>query len=239
MAPLLNDLNRTLTALATEIASIAALVQPPVEELVELAAATRLLSLRAALVHHLYAATAPAVTAGERNTSLTAARAVLGVATGVVRAQEGAYRVPSARVGSWRATPTAYDRGYLWTVSSLFYWWRDYGQAERGSAEARHSPCYLNMQCTHGARMAPCQPLRRASPSRPHAQRHDSAMSRHLAPRRYPFDVAFGGKHVTEQVAARLREALRHLPVVRVELADCLAPPPVEYEFPRDLYRYG
>ena len=41
---------------------------------------------------------------------------------------------------------TADSYGYLWTVSSLYYWWRDLGQAERGSLEAAVSPCYLNTQ---------------------------------------------------------------------------------------------
>lgn len=92
--------------------------------------------------------------------------------------------------------------GYLWTVHSLYYWWRDFGRAERKSAEAAFSPCYLNLM--------------------------------------HPSDVAFGvASPLSRSLTARMREALRHVPVVDVELADCLAPPPQEYQFPRDLYRYG
>jgi hypothetical protein len=47
-------------------------------------------------------------------------------------------------------------------------------------------------------------------------------------------DVAFSvGMH---NLSAVLREALRHVPLVGLELADCLAPPRRAYEFPRDLY---
>ena len=34
--------------------------------------------------------------------------------------------------------------GYLWSVHSLYYWWRDQGLAEQGSFESELSPCYLN-----------------------------------------------------------------------------------------------
>ena len=77
------------------------------------------------------------------------------------------------------------------------------GRAERRSAEAALSPCYLNTQ--------------------------------------FPADVALGvavpflGRNLSEAI----RDALRRVPGVRVALADCLAPPAEEYEFPRDLYRYG
>ena len=42
-----------------------------------------------------------------------------------------------------------YNFGYLWTVHSLLYWWRDYGRAKHhvnatGSSLRSRSPCYLN-----------------------------------------------------------------------------------------------
>ena len=76
---------------------------------------------------------------------LSRARAAIEAAAAVVARREAAYRVPPARVAGWRWNPTAYDFGYLWTPSSLLYWWRDYGIASRSSPEAR-SPCYLNYQ---------------------------------------------------------------------------------------------
>lgn len=49
---------------------------------------------------------------------------------------EGQYRVPVYRVAGWRAADpknplaagsTSYTFGYLWTVHSMYYFWRDYG----------------------------------------------------------------------------------------------------------------
>ena len=45
---------------------------------------------------------------------------------------------------AWRDNPTVYRYGYLWSVHSLYYWWRDQGIAEAGSLQAAYSPCYLN-----------------------------------------------------------------------------------------------
>ena len=51
------------------------------------------------------------------------------------------YRVEHERIDGWRANPTAYDFTYLWTVKTLFYWWRDEGKA----VDHPQSPCYLNL----------------------------------------------------------------------------------------------
>jgi hypothetical protein len=37
-----------------------------------------------------------------------------------------------------------YTYGYLWTVHSLFYFWRDYGKALDSNID-EISPCYLNI----------------------------------------------------------------------------------------------
>lgn len=70
----------------------------------------------------------------------------------VVARREAAYRVPVKRVADWRFSPTAYSFGYLWTVHSQFYWWRDYAKT-RNAMAAPHdrqlrvtSPCYLNIE---------------------------------------------------------------------------------------------
>jgi hypothetical protein len=79
--------------------------------------------------------------------------AAITAAQTVVTRREAAYRVPAWRIAGWRGAnaaapmdqgPTSYGFGYLWTVHSLFYWWRDYGQVIGGSLEAQLSPCYLN-----------------------------------------------------------------------------------------------
>ena len=51
------------------------------------------------------------------------------LATVVVERETG-YRVPWERIASWRENPTVYRYGYLWSVHSLYYWWRDQGECE-------------------------------------------------------------------------------------------------------------
>ncbi|MBI2373113.1 MAG: hypothetical protein HYV07_03860 [Deltaproteobacteria bacterium] len=51
------------------------------------------------------------------------------------------HRVPADRVASWSDGPTAHEYGYLWSVRTLYYWWRDEGKA----VDAPFSPCYLNV----------------------------------------------------------------------------------------------
>ena len=45
------------------------------------------------------------------------------------------------RIAAWRENPTAYNFTYLWTVHSLYFWWRDEGKA----VDAPVSPCYENI----------------------------------------------------------------------------------------------
>ena len=47
---------------------------------------------------------------------------------------------------SYPITPLfqVYRYGYLWSVHSLYNWWRDQGRAEEGSLQSELSPCYLN-----------------------------------------------------------------------------------------------
>lgn len=71
-------------------------------------------------------------------------RAIIQDATEIVSRRESDYRVPWQRIAAWRENPTVYRYGYLWSVHSLYYWWRDQGLAEGGSIQSEHSPCYLN-----------------------------------------------------------------------------------------------
>lgn len=166
----------------------------------ELRDAMALLSLRARHVALLYEATAPETVMkkqewqGRRAALLAEARGVLEEATAIVRAREAHYQAPLGRVAGWRENPTVYHFDYLWTVKSLYYWWREQGQAEAGSWAARYSFCYLN--------------------------------------RMQPTEVALGvGKNLLYYVRAA---ATWTLPGAHL-WADCLAPPPRELEFPRDL----
>ena len=100
-------------------------------------------ALRAKQVHGLYD-----YVDGYWDTAMTArmprlqsARDALDAAVKVVAAREPRYRVPADRIAGWRQNPTAYSFGYLWTVRSLYYFWRDEGKA----IDAPLFPCYLNI----------------------------------------------------------------------------------------------
>lgn len=76
------------------------------------------------------------------------ARGVIQRAAAVVGRREQRYRVPVSRVAAWRENPTVYRYGYLWSVHSLYYWWREQGRAEERSLQSEKSPCYLNRMDT-------------------------------------------------------------------------------------------
>ena len=45
------------------------------------------------------------------------------------------------RIASWRDNPTAYRFEYLWTVRTLYYWWRDEAKATQQPV----NPCFMNI----------------------------------------------------------------------------------------------
>ena len=96
-----------------------------VDHISELRDGVGMLALRAKQVSLLYAATAPRVTAAEKQASLEQSRGVLDQATQLVSERERHYRAPMGRISGWREGPTVYKFGYLWTVHSLYYFWRD------------------------------------------------------------------------------------------------------------------
>ncbi len=142
---LLTQLDSTLDEQASRLERLAANAEPAARSMVgELADAARVTALRARQVAHLYAYVDDwaSLSAGDRRAAnLAAARAALDAAGAVIRRRENAYRVPLERIAGWHPGPTAYGFGYLWTVHSQLYWWRDEGKA----VEAPISPCYLNI----------------------------------------------------------------------------------------------
>ena len=90
------------------------------------------------------------VTSESNKTSLlNEAKLLINQATSVVRQREQKYRAP--HLYDWGSNPTAYNFGYLWTVHSLYYFWRDYYQAIghlkiKGHNVDVWSPCFLNIQ---------------------------------------------------------------------------------------------
>ena len=117
-------------------------------EWAELEAGLRVTALRAAQVHGLYDYSdtwkddpfkLDAPLQAWRAGRLQDARDALDEAQVVVDAQAVVAPVPF--LYEWGANPTSYDFNYLWTVKSLYYWWRDEGKA----VDAPVSPCYLNI----------------------------------------------------------------------------------------------
>lgn len=106
----------------------------------------RLLALRATHVRMLYESRDSVLspTPAHRNALQRQSRGIISAAAVIVSRREAAYRVPWQRIASWRENPTVYRYGYLWSVHSLYYWWRDQGKAEEGSLQSEYSPCYLN-----------------------------------------------------------------------------------------------
>ena len=102
-------------------------------------------ALRASQNAALYGAAAPDVAAPQRAAYLDDARAAITAAAAIVAKREALTAVqPASRIYGWRPNPTAYSYGYVWTVHSLYYWWRDLGLVLQGSPEARLDLCYLN-----------------------------------------------------------------------------------------------
>jgi len=122
------------------------------EHLREMRDGIHLQALRAHQVALLYEATSPSLIAKDatpelqerRKQLLADSRAVLEEATVVVRAREEQYHAPMGRIAGWRENPTVYHWDYLWSVKSLYFWWRDQGRAEGVSLPSRWSFCYLN-----------------------------------------------------------------------------------------------
>ncbi|MDP2439371.1 MAG: hypothetical protein Q8P67_26785, partial [archaeon] len=75
--------------------------------------------------------------------SLSRAQEALDWAAQVVSSREAQYSVPLDRVAGWRFNPTCYKYTYLWTVKSLYFWWRDEAIS---TADTPVSPCFRNIQ---------------------------------------------------------------------------------------------
>lgn len=144
VAPLLATMEQTFTTQADALHALRAGVRPEALDLFDdLDDAMRMLALRARQVHALYdyADGFWTMSEAERAPFLADARAALDEATLIVAAREARYRVPAARISTWRENPTAYEFTYLWTVRSLYFWWRD----EHKAVDTPVSPCTYNI----------------------------------------------------------------------------------------------
>jgi len=142
--PLLAEMKNTFGALADRAQALEGKIPSRAAPLFkDISATLRMTALRARQVHGLYDYvdgyfdTAQA----KRLARLQDARSALDAAVTLVKTHEANYRVPADRIAGFRPNPTAYAYGYLWTVRSLHYWWRDEGKA----VDAPVSPCYMNV----------------------------------------------------------------------------------------------
>ena len=141
---LLRAMSDRFTVLLAKWEAIASDVPPAARDLYDdMVDAMRMTALRAKQVHGLYDYVDARADANPsyRMGRLAAARSALDAAAGVVKTREPRYRVPKDRIAGWGPNPTAYGFGYLWSVRSLYYFWRDEGLA----VDAPRSPCYLNV----------------------------------------------------------------------------------------------
>ena len=101
-------------------------------------------ALRAQQVHALYDATA-AANMGQapmwRDEKLARARRAVDAAVGVVARRESYYKSKYDQITEWGTNPSTYNYGYLWTVHSLFWWYRDEGNV----TQAPGNPCFMNI----------------------------------------------------------------------------------------------
>jgi hypothetical protein len=155
IGPLLTDLAQLTASHSASVGALRNLVRPEALALFnDLARAFNLTSLRASQVASTYLAVSPSSNNATRQLALIEAYDTTLKAMDIVRQAEAEYPVPWQRIASWRGTPTSYGFGFLWTVHSSFYMWRDVGLAravvaatEDGTFDIRRlSPCYLNIQ---------------------------------------------------------------------------------------------
>ncbi len=141
--PLLREMSETFGAAVTQWRSYERLVPENVlPYFAELDDSLKMTALRSAQVHGLYDYVDGFwdFLSDTRQERLEDARSALDEAFEIVAVREANYRVPADRVAGWRVNPTSYDYRFLWTVRTLYYWWRDEGKAYH----APISPCYMN-----------------------------------------------------------------------------------------------
>lgn len=142
--PLMQAMQRDFGAVADQFAGLVGGVPPAARPLArDLADSARMTALRSRQMHALYdvASRYRRKDKAFKRQRMAEARQALDQAAAVVRRREASYLVDADRVSGWGVNPTVYQFGYLWTVRSLYYWYRDEGKV----AQVPRSPCYLNV----------------------------------------------------------------------------------------------
>lgn len=133
-----------LSARMIDLFSKTAMTDTNKQILSEFADGAMMNTLRASQVHALYDATAAAnmnQTPAWRAQKIARARHALDLASDVVTRREKQYRSSIDRINEWQTNPSVYNYGYLWTVHSLFWWYRDEGNVTLEPSNI----CFMNI----------------------------------------------------------------------------------------------
>ena len=149
--PLLDAMNATFWNLTNEFVLYQVDACPDNAYIEEIVDSLKILSLRSAQMKLLFEISGNVNVMNEEEVvkKLDGAKNVIKNAQEIVlkREEDMKNRIrPIQRITGWRENPSGYGYGYLWTVHSLYYWWRDYGLVERLGANAWFDVCYLNLQ---------------------------------------------------------------------------------------------
>lgn len=145
--PLLNAMQSNFTSLFNQFSTLRSSVYPEALPFFdEMKDSIEITALRAQEVYALYEYVwgARHHTPSWRDQKLQMANQAISAAQITIANRESYYRVPVERIAGWRKNPTAYGYGYLWTVHSAYYFWRDYSQATNSSISTK-SPCFMNI----------------------------------------------------------------------------------------------
>eukprot|EP01121_Diplochlamys_sp_Union-15-3_P022376 TRINITY_DN9498_c0_g1_i1.p1 TRINITY_DN9498_c0_g1~~TRINITY_DN9498_c0_g1_i1.p1 ORF type:complete len:638 (+),score=91.30 TRINITY_DN9498_c0_g1_i1:287-1915(+) len=145
LSPLLTTMESNFTSILQQLKQLTPLIpnylSPLFSEIVD---SLEITVLRAKEVHALYDYLWWTQSSSWRDARLSDARAAIDSAVDVVARREKSYRVPVERIAGWGVNPTVYTYGYLWTVHSLYYFYRDYSKATLDPLEAI-VPCFMNV----------------------------------------------------------------------------------------------
>ena len=147
IAPLLDAMQSNFTSLYNEFSTqrdgVYEEALPFFDEMVD---SLHITALRAQEVYSLYQYVwgARHKTPSWRSEQIQNANTAISSAIEVIANREAHYRVPVSRIAGWRPNPTSYPYGYLWTVHSAYYFWRDYSQATNDTLTTK-SPCFMNI----------------------------------------------------------------------------------------------
>lgn len=143
ISPLLSEMKDTFNTTFHKFKSLSPAIHDEVRDLFDdLADSIEILSLRAAQVYETFEyayAVKRMVPDSELEIRRISILSIMKEAGTVMDRRVSNFRAEN--IGSWNTNPTAYKFYYLFHARTLFFWWRDIGQAFFNVI----SPCYMNV----------------------------------------------------------------------------------------------